>query len=83
MLKLKSLVTWRDEARTSIFVAFLFAIGFLVNILPVRLLVGIFFINLVRKKLFQPQTLGPGVTTLAFDRWYEGLIDDRGQAANE
>jgi hypothetical protein len=83
MLKLKSLVTWRDEARTSIFVAVLFAIGFLVNILPVRLLVGIFFINLVRKKLFQPQTLGPGVTTLAFDRWYEGLIDDRGQAANE
>lgn len=73
MLKLKSLVTWRDEARTSIFVAILFVIGLLVNVVPVRLLVGIYFVFLLRKKLLQPQSTGPGVTTLAVARWYEGL----------
>jgi hypothetical protein len=73
MLKLKSLVTWRDEARTSIFVAFLFAIGILVNVVPLRLLIGIYFAFLVRKKLLQPLSSGPGVGTLVFARWYEGL----------
>lgn len=70
LLKLRSLYTWRDPARTVMFLILMLVLAILFSAVPTRWILSAFLAHTFTRPL---RRRGKGVIRLAFDRFWDGL----------